>query len=212
MAASLVRRVLYSPPTTLVYQRFLGSRKLFHTSEDNSDKSNHSSSTPGEEALDKFAKVVEKVKQAQQNEGNVSSASTAESQSPTTAADPTESFASMLRKSKLVSLGEYKDRLVEGKIIEVMEDDLYIDYGGKFHCVCPRPKWNGEKYKRGTKVLLSLQCLEMSSAFLGSDIHVTLLEGDATLLGLRTSRKSNTNRSPQTQVSSVQAARSSHST
>ncbi|XP_013067327.2 28S ribosomal protein S28, mitochondrial-like [Biomphalaria glabrata] len=136
-----------------------------------------SSASASEQALDKFAKVIEKVKAAQENAKQKVEPST-----PTV--DPNESFASMLRKSHFVSLGDVAGRLVEGKIFEVMGDDLYIDFGGKFHCVCPRPKNNGNLYRRGTKVLLSLQCLEMSSAFLGSDVHVTLLEADATLLGL----------------------------
>ncbi|KAH9492549.1 37S ribosomal protein S28, mitochondrial [Bulinus truncatus] len=100
----------------------------------------------------------------------------------------------MLRKSHLMSLGDVTGRLVEGKIFEVMGDDLYIDFGGKFHCVCPRPKTNGNLYHRGTKVIVSLQCLEMSSAFLGSDIHITLLEADGTLMGLSSTKR---NRSSQ---------------
>ncbi|RUS87301.1 hypothetical protein EGW08_004913 [Elysia chlorotica] len=139
--------------------------------------------SPTEGALDKFAKVVDKVKKAQDVEAS------SEISNLATPEDPNETFASMVRRSKFVSLGEHKGRLVQGEIIEVMEDDLYIDFGGKFHCVCPRPKRNGHRYHRGSKVLLSLQCMEMSSAFLGSDIHVTLLEADATLLGLAASQR-----------------------
>ena len=40
------------------------------------------------------------------------------------------------------------------------------------------------KFHRGTKVKLQLNELEMSSSFLGSSKHVTLLEADATLIGL----------------------------
>ncbi|GFN85418.1 28S ribosomal protein s28, mitochondrial [Plakobranchus ocellatus] len=144
---------------------------------------NMKQSSPTEKALDKFAKVVDKVKMAQNKEVDVDGSKQISPQ------DPNESFASMLRRSKFVSLGEHKGRLVQGEIIEVMEDDLYIDFGGKFHCVCPRPKRNGDRYHRGTKVLLNLQCMEMSSAFLGSDIHVTLLEADAILLGLAATSK-----------------------
>ena len=95
-------------------------------------------SSPTEGALDKFAKVVDRVKKAQDDEAGVDRPTLA------TPEDPNETFASMFRRSKFVSLGEHKGRLVQGEIIEVMEDDLYIDFGGKFHCVCPRPKRNGE--------------------------------------------------------------------
>ncbi|KAL3889016.1 hypothetical protein ACJMK2_001451 [Sinanodonta woodiana] len=106
----------------------------------------------------------------------------------TTTAAPTqpenESFATMLRKSKLMQIGKPEGSVITGDVIDVVGDDLYIDFGGKFHCVCRRPEYKAEKYKRGARVKLLLNDLEMSSAFLGSPKHVTLLEADCTLLGL----------------------------
>ncbi|KJH41914.1 hypothetical protein DICVIV_12097 [Dictyocaulus viviparus] len=94
------------------------------------------------------------------------------------------SFSSMLRNSKLMQMGDFDGRIISGRIVHRMHDDLYIDFGMKFNAVCKAPNVNSDAYCEGAGVLLRLRDPELSERFLGSKRDLTLLEADATLLKL----------------------------
>ncbi|VDP88237.1 unnamed protein product [Echinostoma caproni] len=96
--------------------------------------------------------------------------------------NPEPTFSSLLRHSSFVQLGNFEGREVIGVVIENVNDtDLYIDFGGKFHCVCPQPA--NQHYPRGSLVRIRLKDPEMTNQFMINTKAITLCEADATFLG-----------------------------
>ncbi|UJR38180.1 hypothetical protein I4U23_030855 [Adineta vaga] len=94
-------------------------------------------------------------------------------------------FAKMFRQSKFVQLGDLKGRIVSGRIVDAVDDDLYVDFGGKFHAIVQRPQTKQrDLYTIGAVVSIRLQSWEMAARFLGASRHISLLEADAQLVGL----------------------------
>lgn len=51
-------------------------------------------------------------------------------------------------------MGDPEGKLVIGEIFNVVDDDLYIDFGWKFYCVCRKPIKNGQYVFRLISYLL----------------------------------------------------------
>lgn len=49
------------------------------------------------------------------------------------------SFAKLLRNSNFVRLGDLSNKLLVGKIVHRVQNDLYVDVGLKFNAVCKAP-------------------------------------------------------------------------
>ncbi|XP_040583451.1 small ribosomal subunit protein bS1m [Lepeophtheirus salmonis] len=112
------------------------------------------------------------------------SSESAPAQEEKTPEKKSSSFASLLRQSSWIQMGDPKGKVVVGEVYHVIEDDLYIDIGHKFPCVCRKPRNNSENFRRGVKVRVLIKSLELSQKFLGYENEMTLMEADGVLLGL----------------------------
>ena len=95
------------------------------------------------------------------------------------------SFDELLRESPLMKFGRADQKCVVGRIVDICNDDLYVDFGGKFEAVVKKPQTTTikDEYKLGTLVRLILNKFEMTGQFLGDEQQITLNEADATLIG-----------------------------
>ncbi|VUZ45595.1 unnamed protein product [Hymenolepis diminuta] len=91
-------------------------------------------------------------------------------------------FATLLRGSTFVQLGNFNQREVVGVVIENVNDsDLYVDFGGKFLAVVSQPE--NSFYPRGSLVRIRLRDPEMANRFMVNTKAISLLEADAILIG-----------------------------
>ncbi|CAL1276950.1 unnamed protein product [Larinioides sclopetarius] len=100
-----------------------------------SSKDNHAdhSSRKDEISISGLAQALGKFRELEKSEGKM--------ESPP---KPHRSFLNLLRHSEFVQMGDPRGKVVVGKIFQVVKTDLYIDFGGKFYCVCRKPKRNSE--------------------------------------------------------------------
>lgn len=60
-------------------------------------------------------------------------------------------------ESRMTEAGDLSETYAFGKIVNRVEDDVYIDYGGKFECVCkvPKPKTTTKEAKESKECVLT---------------------------------------------------------
>ena len=95
-----------------------------------------------------------------------------------------KSFATLIRNSSFITMGDFRNAVTMGKIFHVTNDDLYVDFGMKFHAVVKKPQEDTRLYVRGATVKLKLLDYEITDRFIGSECMTSVLEADALLLGL----------------------------
>lgn len=89
------------------------------------DKSENVRLSPVIKAMEKFEMILkEKAMKSEKTQSNEKK---------------NESFHQLLRKSKLMQIGDPDKIVFKGRIVRIIDSDMYIDFGGKFNCVCKKP-------------------------------------------------------------------------
>lgn len=97
----------------------------------------------GLENKESFANVSEFFKKAETEIRTASEQKAQSAKSATTSigSKSVACFEELLRNSALMQLGDVNGRHVVGTVFDIIGDDLYVDFGMKFHCVVKRPKY-----------------------------------------------------------------------
>lgn len=94
------------------------------------------------------------------------------------------SFATQLRhESGMIATGELRGAVLLGYVMDSYKDQMYVDFGGKFHCVLS-PTKEQSCFVRGAWVVLRLLEHEHVRRFLGSEQGLSLHEANAMLIRL----------------------------
>ena len=91
-------------------------------------------------------------------------------------------FAEIFRRSKFAAELDPVNQKVEGEVLAVVDDKMYVDFGCKFHAVVPLPTARAKSYRKGTRVMLRILDLEITNHFIGDHKDTSLLEAEAELI------------------------------
>ena len=106
-----------------------------------------------------------------------------------TESEPEDLFERLLFDSPLLQLDSFKGKQFVGRITDVVGEDLYVDYGGKFHLVVTqskeRKRWSqpAHVYESGQLVRVQVNDYEIIGRFMGDDKFITINESDGVLVG-----------------------------
>ena len=88
-------------------------------------------------------------------------------------------FLEMLRESNWMKMGDPRQKMFRGIVINQIGNQVYVDYGYKFYGVFKIPEgMEPEQFVTGTKLLVLVKELELTQHFLGEDSLFSLLESE----------------------------------
>ena len=95
-----------------------------------------------------------------------------------------ESFRELFERSKFAAIVDPVGQEVEGEVLAMVGEKMYVDFGCKFHAVVPVPdQAESGSYEKGSRVVVRVLDLEMTDHFIGDHRDTSLLEAEAELVG-----------------------------
>ena len=97
-------------------------------------------------------------------------------------ADKDAAFGDLFQRSKFATMLDPIGQRVEGEVVAVVKQKIYVDFGFKFHAVVSLPREGSAGYRKGTRVVVRLLNLEITNHFIGDHRDISLLEAEAELV------------------------------
>lgn len=94
-----------------------------------------------------------------------------------------KSFKELFKETRFAKAVDPIGSKVKGEVIAIVDGNLYVDFGCKFHAVTPIPEGKERLYKEGSEVIIRLEDLEATCHFQGNSKDTSLLEAQAALVG-----------------------------